>query len=88
MSRKKRYHLCCQLVCGRGIQDEPPPPYRRLLCGRGIEAQPPPLSPKDTHNALCYVSRALPLTLPLEFALRVLHVLGVLGVAYGTACGV
>ena len=43
VSRKKRYHTCCQLLCGRGIEVETPPPLCcKLLCGRGIEAQTPP----------------------------------------------
>ena len=62
--------------------------YCKLLYGRGIEAQPPPKKKNHTHTAVCCVSCALPLTLPLECVWRVLRVLRVLGVASGTACGV
>ena len=39
---QKRYHTCCLLLCGRGIEVETPPLRCRLLCGRGIEAQTTP----------------------------------------------
>ena len=53
VSRKKRYHTCCQLLCGRGIEVETPPPLRcRLLCGRGIEAQTTPPT-KKTQTLPC-----------------------------------
>ena len=87
VSRKIRYHTCCQLLCGRGIKVETPPLCCRLLCGRGLKAPPPPKK-KHTHSALCYVCCALPLTLLLDCVWRVLRVLRVLGFAFDTACGV
>ena len=89
VSRKKRYHTCFQLLCGRGIEVENPPLRLRLLCGRGIEAQPPPPPKKKiTDSALCYVCCVLPLTVPLDCVWRVLRVLRVPGVASGTTSGV
>ena len=87
VSRKKRYHTCCRLLCGRGIEVEAPPLRCTLLCGRGIEAQTPPKK-KNTDTALCYVCCVLPLTLSLDCVWRVLRVLHVLGAASGTTFGV
>ena len=88
VSGRKRYHSCCPLLCGQGIEVEPPPLCCRLLCGRGIEARPPPLKTHThTHIAVCYVSSALPLALPLECMWRVVRVFRILGVASGTASG-
>ena len=87
VSRKKRYHTCCQLLCGRGIVVETLPLRCRLLCGRGIEAQNPPQE-KNTDTALCYLCCVLPLTVPLDCVWRVLRVLRVLGVSSGAAHGV
>ena len=87
VSRKKRYHTCCQLLCGRGIEVETPPLCYELLCGREIEAQTPPKK-KNIDTAVCYVCCVLPLTVPLDGVWRVLRVLRILGVASGTASGV
>ena len=88
VSRTKRYHTCCLLLCGRGIEVETPPLRCRLLCGRGIEAQTtPPPHDKNTHSALCYVCCVLPLTVPLDCVWRVLREMRVLGVASGSAFG-
>ena len=86
VSRKTRYHTCCLLLCGGGIEVETPPLRCRLLCGRGIEAPKPPK--KNTDTALCYVCCVLRPTVPLDYVWRVLRVLRVLGVASCTASGV